>query len=262
VDSFKLQWIYRGQACSEWELASSLERSPFLLGIDPAIETTLVAEYRRVFPSMAGSHQQPNSTLEWLAFLQHHGTPTRLIDFTRSPYIAAYFAFQEEHDEEDGRVAIWCLDKIRFYQAAIYLLKEEFGIAMWNKRNYFFTSDAFEDLFDHEVACVMPFELPRLNERQLGQQAVFLAAMSPGTPLAGQLSFLDRQKKPIMNKVTIPRSERKTALRDLMKMNVTHATLFPGFDGFSRSLYLRYSTLAKVGETAEWIKELGMDGFA
>ena len=37
----------------------------------------------------------PANRLEWLALMQHYGTPTRLLDFTRSPYVACYFALEE-----------------------------------------------------------------------------------------------------------------------------------------------------------------------
>ncbi len=107
----------------------------------------------------------------------------------------------------------------------------------------------------------MPFDPANANQRQLIQQSVFVAAMNPEKRFVDQLSFLDDQEKPVMTKLTIPRSERKKALRDLMKMNITHATLFPGIDGFARSLNLKYSTLATLGEIGGWIQDLKRDGF-
>ena len=46
-----------------------------------------------------------------------------------------------------------------------------------------------------------------------------------------------------------------------MKMNISHATLFPGIDGFARSLNLKYSTLVKLGEIGKWVQDLKRDGF-
>jgi hypothetical protein len=262
IDSFRLDWIYRGQANSSWELSSSLERSS-LLEIDHEIEIVLIAEYQKAIRSFHDFNGNPKTTIEWLSLLQHHGTPTRLIDFTESPYIAAYFAFQDEESEISDSVAIWCVNRISFYQAALYYLdkqNEQVEITTSDKQ-YLFNESNFEKLFSRDIDCIMPFDLSNANQRQLIQQSVFVAAMNPQKKFVDQLSFLDYQEKPIMTKLTIPSKERKVALRDLIKMNITHATLFPGIDGFARSLNLKYSTLATIGEMGKWIQELKRDGF-
>lgn len=262
VDSFQLEWIYRGQAMASWSLASSLERSPTLLELDHDIERVLVAEYRRAIRTFDKDIKEPETTLEWLALLQHHGTPTRLLDFSMSPYIAAYFAFQEDHPNQAEPVAIWCLNRARFYSAALELLKTRFDGENWGGKAYLFSDEEFEELFSHtDLDCVMPFRLRRLDQRQLTQQSVFLVPMNPHKALAEQLAFFDYQAKPIMTKLTIPWQDRKAALRDLVKMNITHATLFLGVDGFSRALNLKYSTLATIGEIGQWFAQLKEEGF-
>ncbi len=260
VDSFKLEWIYRGQADASWGLASSLERSS--LDVDHNVERALIAEYRKAIRSFPGFGELPNSNLEWLSLLQHHGTPTRLIDFTESPYIAAYFAFQEERVKHSESVAIWCVDRGRFSQAALYYLNTPNESISTGRNPYLFSERVFDELFERGgLDCVMPFDPAPANQRQLIQQSVFVAAMNPEKRLAEQLAFLDYQGERIINKVTIPSTERNIALRDLMRMNVTHATLFPGIDGFARALNLKYTTLATVGEIGTWIRELLRDGF-
>ena len=261
VDSFKLEWIYRGQATASWELSSSLERSS-MAKMEHDVEAVFIAEYRKAIRSFPDYSGTPEATLEWLSLLQHHGTPTRLIDFTHSPYIAAYFAFQEETSNKSEPVAIWCVNRIRFYQAALYYLKKDFEVSAYVDRRYLFSESTFEELFRWAgLDCVMPFDPTNPNQRQLIQQSVFVATMNPEKRFVDQLTFLEYQEKPVMTKLTIPRSERKIALRDLMKMNITHATLFPGIDGFARSLNLKYSTLATLGEIGGWIQDLKRDGF-
>lgn len=132
----------------------------------------------------------------------------------------------------------------------------------WGGRTYLFSDEAFEKLFPHtDLDFIMPFRLGRSNQRQLMQQAVFLVPMNPYKAFSDQLAFLDYQERPVMTKLTIPRQDRKAALRDLIKMNISHATLFPGIDGFSRALNLEYSTLATIGEIGQWFTELEKDGF-
>jgi len=230
--------------------------------IEHDIEEVFIAEYKKAIRSFPDYSGTPETTLEWLSLLQHHGTPTRLIDFTHSPYIAAYFAFQEEARDTPESVAIWCVNRIRFYQAALYYLKKDFDISAYIDRRYLFSESTFEELFRRsQLDCVIPFDPANANQRQLIQQSVFLAAMNPEKRFIDQLAFLDYQEKPVITKLTIPSSERKVALRDLIKMNITHATLFPGIDGFARSLNLKYSTLATIGEIGGWIQDLKRDGF-
>jgi len=262
IDSFRLEWIYRGQANSAWGLSASLERSS-LLEIDHEVEIALISEYKKAIRSFHDYKGNPESTLEWLSLLQHYGTPTRLIDFTTSPYIAAYFAFQDESCKMADSVSVWCVNIIRFYQAALYFLdkqNERIDVKAGSDR-YLFNELDFEILFRRDIDCIMPFDHSGANQRQLIQQSVFVAAMNPQKRFADQLAFLDYQEMPIMTKLTIPSKERKVALRDLIRMNITHATLFPGIDGFARALNLKFSTLATIGETGRWIKELKRDGF-
>ncbi len=263
VDSFMLEWIYRGQARADWKLSTTLERSS-LAELDHDIEKTLICEYRRAVHSFRDLDYIPESTLEWLALLQHHGTPTRLMDFTQSPYVAAYFAFQEEVDVETTEpVAIWCVNKINFFQAAVYHLKKFIDLTDELGAPYTFSDQLFEEVFrQHDLNCVLPLDLGRSNQRHLAQQGTFLAVANPDLPFDKQLKFMNYQKDPAITKLLISRSERKTALRDLRKMNITHATLFPGIDGFARALNLEYTTLATLGEIGERIQSLERDGFA
>jgi len=48
----------------------------------------------------------------WFALMQHHGPPTRFLDWTKSPYVAAYFALQEEAEREEKRSAVWATSKL------------------------------------------------------------------------------------------------------------------------------------------------------
>src|SRR5262249_35217148 len=101
-------WIYRGQR-QNWKLASTLERALENWNIDlqngPCIERQLIRDFRRRF---RGDYQTrvDSDTLYCLAVMQHHGAPTRLLDWTYSPYVATKFAI--ESGAKQG--VIWCLN--------------------------------------------------------------------------------------------------------------------------------------------------------
>ena len=91
-------FLFRGQANYRWPLQTKLERDineriKELPGLHRYEEIVLDQFKRRAHLYLAAAElPPPDSPAEWLAFIQHYGGPTRLLDFTRSIFIAAYFA--------------------------------------------------------------------------------------------------------------------------------------------------------------------------
>ena len=103
-------WLYRGQRSAKWPLQTALERCCDRRSIRKAdrrdVERRLSREFRRAYHHYSSHVPAKASTLEWLALMQHHGAPTRLLDFTYSIYVASYFALEES----DGASAVWGID--------------------------------------------------------------------------------------------------------------------------------------------------------
>ncbi len=251
----RLEWIFRGQSNACWELQTTLERSNIVTDF-PEFEDQLIEEFIRGAKFYLKEEQIPSSLLEWFSLIQHFGAPSRLLDFSKSPYIAAYFAF-EQATEEFEKVSIWVVDKISLFQSAMYYFDGK--IEKKTNSHYVFADETFECVFDKSKEggfnCVFPVEPKNVNQRYHLQQSIFLCQGNQYESLINQFGFIreDLIEKTIM-KVTIPTSEKKTAIRDLIKMNITRATLFPGLDGFAKSLFLKYDNLATFGETHEFLK--------
>jgi hypothetical protein len=109
VSNFKDVSLFRGQADSSWKLLPSLARldksklnihSYMNLGL---LETHIMRNFEKY--GLVYLSQTPNNELEWLIHAQHHGLPTRLLDWTTNPLKALFFSVENpEHDNVDGVV--------------------------------------------------------------------------------------------------------------------------------------------------------------
>lgn len=96
---FDGSWVFRGQA-AKYPLQPKIGRRDIVptTGYSLSNETALFMEYRRrVRYHNAGLGF---NSWDWLAFAQHHGLPTRLLDWTENPLVAMYFAFQSAKGDE------------------------------------------------------------------------------------------------------------------------------------------------------------------
>jgi hypothetical protein len=107
-------WLFRGERTTAWQLKTSLERC-----CDRTIEGRIIREFRRAYHQFSPQVPERESTVEWLSIMQHHGAPSRLLDFTYSVYVAAYFAVEEADDDS----VVWAINGPWALQRAAALLK-------------------------------------------------------------------------------------------------------------------------------------------
>jgi hypothetical protein len=167
--------------------------------------------------------------LDYLAYMQHYGVPTRLLDFSYSPYIAAYFAFEDPKNEN---VAIFSMN----YKDVNSSFANFFNSSIINsssKSSYFKTIDNLINENNPALYFVNQFHS---FDRQFTQQSIFLANCSFNSSINELLVDQTNINKFILNK-----SERSKVLTDLDKMNINGHSLFPGLDGFSRRIKIKNS---------------------
>jgi hypothetical protein len=106
---FFSELLFRGQTCASWELKSTLERRssdlPSISEYGRIVKTTKVAfesltdrRWETVFSNSEAPG--PPEDYEFIVYLRHHGFPTPILDWTRSPYVASFFAFQTKSHEK------------------------------------------------------------------------------------------------------------------------------------------------------------------
>lgn len=96
-------WIYRGVADSAFTLLPKVGRLEFRPQYSLRTEELLLRTFKQRAVRLVSP--QPTSELEWLAVGQHHGLPTRLLDWTYSPLVALYFAVR---DHSTAEAAVYC----------------------------------------------------------------------------------------------------------------------------------------------------------
>jgi hypothetical protein len=110
-------WVFRGHASLDILLKPSLERTAEKKSSSwAALEPMLLGEFQAKAPLHAQRYDLPwgSERLGWLALMQHYGVPTRLLDFTYSPYVALYFAvksfYQRDPRDRADHVAVLAIN--------------------------------------------------------------------------------------------------------------------------------------------------------
>lgn len=262
LDTFAGEWAFRGQRDALWKLESTLQRATRLLPLQMA-ETLM---YRNFTRNMHGYLQQgelPNGILETLALMQHHGAPTRLLDFTHSAYVALFFALEHATDET-GTCAVWAVDTRWCTSNGVAQIRAALGALDPAKWSGFkigaptLEPDDFKAIFfeDHRLELVLPVEPYRRHERLAIQQGLFLCPGFVGKGFEEILQAYDHDSpEKHLVKIVVPNRLRPEILRDLHYMNINRATLFPGIDGFAQSLHHAILHLEDHGQITRLIEK-------
>ena len=115
-DIYRKTWIFRGHKSATYNLEPSIEREAGGTRLSwKALESELLKEFQTKAPLHISSDRLPHSNdkLSWLPLMQHYGVPTRLLDFTYSPYAALYFALRDRpKDKPTSPPEVWAVDQV------------------------------------------------------------------------------------------------------------------------------------------------------
>ena len=231
---YRSRYAYRGLSNADYKLETTLIR---LQGTYWELEHHALRNFRKYAHR---SVVQRDSVWHWLSVAQHYGLPTRLLDWTYSPLIAAHFATANiEKFDIDG--AIWAVN----YEKVHRLLPEKLRHQLENEGANVFDvemlSESVESLprlssLSDEVIMIF-FEPPSIDDRIVNQFAFF-------SIMSDSKSVMDDWLKAhpeIWRKIIIP-AGLKWEIRDkLDQSNITERVLFPGLDGLSCTLKRQYS---------------------
>jgi len=251
----KMRWIYRGVRRSDYQLATSLEREAVISGfslsdlVEKDIERRIINDFRRRAHHYLTHLPDLYDLSDWLALMQHYGAPTRLLDWTYSPLIAAYFAIE---GAVDSPCAVWAMQSENYTTRHTY---DEIGSC---KIEVFYKSKIkpklaqlpeetkrrqfalIQYLIRHPTPGVFLVNPFRMSERSSIQQAVHLMPGDMTQSFENNLQVHDIERDSLTQlEIAVTPDIRKEFLRNLHRMNISRASIFPGLQGFSESMKTR-----------------------
>jgi hypothetical protein len=237
-------WAFRGQQDARWALISSLSR--YLEAFIPDRSTWRIREERaiRIFRRKAHNYLSNPAVLDndlrCLALMQHHGAPTRLLDFTKSAFVAAFFAMESAVAD----AAVYALNTPKLWNASpvknAQLNRETIDPrSQGNFENYFLPNE-------NEIIWIG--EPTEMDQRLVAQSGTMVVPGMLDKSLADILREY-RDNDTLIKKIILPQAIREEAMKALYRMNITNATLFPDLDGLARSMRVELEVIwpATVG---------------
>jgi hypothetical protein len=231
---FRSNFAFRGMQNAVFNLSTSLTR---LGGEFEKHEDDLLRNFRKYAHHKAA---MGDSVWNWLALAQHHGLPTRMLDWTYSPFVAMHFATADvEFFNLDA--VIWCIDYVRVKE----FLPDPLKKILDKEDSNIFTAEMLNEvarsLYELDSLSTDDFvvfiEPPSLDERIVNQYALFSLMSSANARLDCWLE----ERPGFARRLVIPASLKWEVRDKLDQANITERVLLPGLDGLSSWLKRYYS---------------------
>lgn len=234
-------YLYRGLPDSTYKLQTSLQRN---CGDDPKVRKALEKGLLRNFAKYTATEQMKTEESIWRNMMlgQHHGLPTRLLDWTHSPFMALHFAVANENfaDIDKTDCVVWRIDASEINAKLPKPFQDEmesvggkiFSIDMIN--HVANTIDDYDKYVGDKSMAIL--EPPSIDPRMVNQYAFFSIVPNAIDDIE---KFLDDNTEKTV-KYIIPK-ELKWQIRDFLdESNISERSVYPGLDGICKWLARHY----------------------
>jgi len=261
-------WCFRGQSNFDWRLQTTIDR--ITISIDELhsykreFEKYLIRDFRRNPQFYSNQPYIASTDFQIISYMQHFGAPTRLLDFTASPYVATFFSLNGDSEFS----SVYALNYMELMATTRTIFATQHDDNSEEVNAYKFAGNMTDQVFDKLVLgerqftfveFVQPFYM---FERMIQQQGLFFCQGDLSQDFESNLyaNYLTASSQGFhpMYKIKIPTEWKLELLRDLQRMNITYASLFPGVEGYLKSAQNTFdlSALDRLKHiTNEYLKE-------
>ncbi len=231
---FRSRAAFRGLSDSTYRLETTLMR---MGGPYAELERHMLRNFKKY---ALRNVVETDSLWHWLSVAQHYGLPTRVMDWTYSPFVAMHFA-TSDLDKFDRDGAIWSVNYVKAHELLPRRLREWVEREGANVLTVELLSEVVDslhalDTLDSEEVLIF-FEPPSMDDRIVNQYAFCSVMSDPRMVLDDWLNG----HPGIARKIVIPAALKWEVRDKLDQANINERVLFPGLDGLSRWLKRHYS---------------------
>ena len=248
-------FVFRGQR-QDWALCPSLERISSSYKVNPTnnlkIERQMIRDFRRRYPRTEDRTLILEDTLYCMTVMRHYGAPTRLLDFTYSPFVAAFFAL-EDVSTSDSPSVIWAMDMNWNYVSTRKVIGDDL-VKIRNTDETRNDASFLRIYFSEESKNFAGLENSFwLSERLVSQRGVLLCPGNISVPFMKNIENMLKEgqnecERPIVKYILkFGLDERVRALQSLQNMSISRMNLFPGLDGYAQSLGQHFYHYVELG---------------
>jgi type I restriction enzyme M protein len=208
------QWVFRGHSDEAYDLKPAVGRGGHTSKTDVNYEQSLF----QIFKREAGMYlnPEPSSIWEWLAVAQHHGLPTRLLDWSHNPLVALYFAASANLDKNGELFALQAPTK---------------------------ASESVMSASPFEIAKPVKYYPNIVSPRIRAQEGLFIACSEIGTPLDQYL-----RSGWTIQRMVVPSAAKVRIRYELYRLGVHESSLFPDIDGLAARIRWQHSASPLSGK--------------
>lgn len=219
--SNEILW-YRGHADVDYLLQPTIYRKPYSWEKEKSFMNEFKAKANNFIKAK-------DDYFEWLFIMQHHGTPTRLLDWSENALVSIAFATQYRKDKHKGKNAIvWCLNPVKFNGEV------HFGS---------FNDEPIPNIIENDLIQQMYINSPRTkrpiailgsynNERIIAQKGVF--TLFPEQDAFSMDSLPDAEK--YLTRIVIENSSVDDIAEELYFIGLNELSLFPELESISKEI--------------------------
>lgn len=245
LNSYSNSYAFRGQANSKWPLLSSLERMVPDAKRRRYIEDFTLRDFIKKFPLYSGDIIKPENKLSWISLMQHYGIPTRLLDFTTSPYVALYFAIENITPNKEDFLSIYAIDYEKLVEESCRFVKGHTNLIDEYSNNFSEKcEEAFEKVLDINSYDVLWFVDPmQLNDRLEKQAGTFLMSGSFNKSI-DDLIKSEKYKNIGIEELLISHNFLENIYALLRKINLGPKNIYGNIEGLAKHLQMQVKIYA------------------